>query len=159
VIREKKKSLKQLKRTLSVLRSKSKVIVFTNGCFDILHAGHARYLEAAKKKGDILVVGVNSDHSIKRIKGDKRPVINENNRLDLIAALESVDYAVIFNEDTPLNLIKQLKPDILVKGSDWKEADIVGKDFVSSYGGKVQTIKLVRGLSSTNLINKIAQTF
>ena len=133
--------------------------MFTNGCFDILHSGHARYLEAAKTKGDILVVGVNSDSSIKRIKGDKRPVVNEKNRLDLIAALESVDYAVLFKEDTPLNLIKQLKPDILVKGSDWNKEDIVGRDVVSSYGGKVQTIKLIKGLSSTTLINRIAKTF
>ena len=159
MIRGKIKSLKNLKKTLVALRSKGKVIVFTNGCFDILHSGHARYLEAAKTKGDILVVGVNSDSSIKRIKGDKRPVVNEKNRLDLIAALESVDYAVLFKEDTPLNLIKQLKPDILVKGSDWNKEDIVGRDVVSSYGGKVQTIKLIKGLSSTTLINRIAKTF
>ena len=157
MIRDKIKGLKQLKIIISVLRSQGKSIVFTNGCFDILHFGHAKYLESAKSKGDILVVGVNSDSSIKRIKGDKRPIVSEKNRLNLIAALESVDYAIIFKEDTPLNLIKQIKPNILVKGSDWSKKDIVGKDFVSSYGGRALTIKLVKKFSTTSLINKIAK--
>ena len=159
MIRDKIKNIKQLRTTISHLKSRGRKIVFTNGCFDILHFGHAKYLEEAKNKGDILVVGVNSDSSIKKIKGDKRPVISEANRLKLIAALGSVDFAVLFKESTPLNLIKQLKPDILIKGSDWGKKDIVGSDIVSSYGGKVMTVKLVKGLSTTSLIKKIAKEF
>lgn len=153
------KNLKELKGIIHTLKSKGKKIVFTNGCFDLLHYGHIKYLEDAKRKGDILVVAVNRDSSVRRIKSNKRPIINEQDRLRIVAALESVDYVVAFIEDTPLKLIKSLKPDILVKGADWNEKDIVGREFVLSYGGCVSTVKLVKGRSTTNLIKKIAQVF
>ena len=132
---------------------------FVSGCFDLLHYGHVRYLEDAKKKGDILVVAINSDASVRRIKGGKRPITTQNDRLRIIAALEAVDYAIIFDEDTPLETIKLLKPDILVKGADWKKERIVGADYILRYGGRVSSIKLVKNRSTTNLIKKIASTF
>lgn len=153
------KSLSALKKIILKLKRQGKKIVFTNGCFDLLHAGHAKYLEDAKRKGDILVVALNSDASVKRLKGDKRPLTDEKSRLNLLAALESVDFVTLFKEDTPLNLIMSLKPDVLVKGADWQENNIVGAKFVLSYGGRVSRVKLVKGLSSTNLIKKIAQLF
>lgn len=157
MIRKKIKTLGVLKKIISNLKKKGKIIVFTNGCFDLLHYGHAKYLEDAKKYGDYLVVAVNSDASVKKIKGAKRPVVTEKDRVSLIAALESVDYAVIFNEENPLSIIKELKPDVLVKGADWNKDSIVGADFVKSYGGKIATIKLSKGRSTTDLIEKIAQ--
>lgn len=159
MLKDKIKSLAALKKIILRLKNKGKRIVFTNGCFDLLHLGHARYLEDAKRKGNVLIVGVNSDASVRRIKGSKRPIIKQADRLGLIAALESVDYVVVFNEETPLNLIKALKPDVLVKGSDWDAKKIVGSDFVKSYGAGVVTVKLTSGRSTTNLINKIAKTF
>lgn len=151
------KSPKELQKIILRLKSKGKKIVFTNGCFDLLHYGHVKYLGDAKRKGDVLIVGVNSDSSIKRIKGKSRPLIHETDRLRIIAALESVDYVVCFKEDTPINLIKLLKPDILVKGSDWKKSNIVGSGFVLNYGGEVSTIKLAKGRSTTLLIRKIEE--
>jgi D-beta-D-heptose 7-phosphate kinase/D-beta-D-heptose 1-phosphate adenosyltransferase len=159
VIYSKVKNLAQLKRIISRLKITGKKIVFTNGCFDILHYGHAKYLEEAKRKGDILVVAVNSDSSVRKIKGNKRPLVNERCRLNLIAALESVDYVTLFNESTPLKVIKELKPDVLVKGADWNRNDIVGRDFVKGYGARVSTVRLVKGLSTTNLIRKITKAF
>lgn len=153
------KKINALKKIIFSLKAKGKKIVFTNGCFDLLHYGHIKYLEDAKSKGDILVVAINSDASVRRIKGEKRPIVNEKERLRLIAALESVDYVVIFKEDTPFKVIKLLKPDILVKGADWHKDNIVGRDFVLSYGGKVSSIKLVKGRSTTNLIRKIVHAF
>ncbi len=151
------KNLSSLKDIAAALKKKGKRVVFTNGCFDILHYGHAKYLQDAKGRGDVLVVGVNSDSSIRRIKGKKRPIIKEHDRLRLVAALESVDYVVLFSEDTPIKLIRLIKPDVLIKGSDWDKADIVGADFVWSYGGEVDTVKLLKGRSTTNLIKKIAK--
>jgi D-beta-D-heptose 7-phosphate kinase/D-beta-D-heptose 1-phosphate adenosyltransferase len=159
MLKSKIKSLKELKKIIATLKAKGKRIVFTNGCFDLLHYGHVKYLKQAKRKGDILVVAVNSDASVKRIKGDKKPIVKEWDRLGVIAALESVDYVVRFNEETPLNTIKMLRPDILVKGSDWLRNRIVGSDFVQGYKGKVVTIKLVSGRSTTDLINKIVKVF
>jgi D-beta-D-heptose 7-phosphate kinase/D-beta-D-heptose 1-phosphate adenosyltransferase len=153
------KNITQLNKIIKRLKTKGKKIVFTNGCFDILHFGHAKYLKEAKRKGDVLIVGVNSDSSVRKIKGNKRPIINEAHRAGLIAALESVDFVVIFKEETPSRVIKTLKPDILVKGADWAQKDIVGRDFVLRRGGKVYTVKLVKGFSSTNLIKKIAKAF
>jgi len=153
------KSPRELKKILSRLKTQGKRIVFTNGCFDILHYGHIRYLEAAKRRGDILIVALNSDSSVKRIKGQNRPIINEGDRLTTIAALESVDYVTLFGEDTPLKLIKLLKPDVLIKGADWNKKNIVGADFVATYGGKVETVKLSLGRSTTKIIKKIAETF
>ncbi|MFH1441560.1 MAG: D-glycero-beta-D-manno-heptose 1-phosphate adenylyltransferase [Candidatus Omnitrophota bacterium] len=149
------KSLKQLSKTALSLKSKGKKIVFTNGCFDILHFGHVYYLQQAKKQGDILIVGLNSDTSIKRIKGKNRPIVCQQDRAKVLAGLESVDYIVIFNEDTPLKTISAIKPDVLIKGSDWQKNNIVGSEVVSQYGGKVATIKLAKGRSTTNIIEKI----
>ncbi len=132
-----------------------KKIVFTNGCFDILHAGHVTYLQKAKELGDILVVGINSDSSVKRLKGDSRPINGVEDRMKILAALACVDYVVVFEEDTPLDLIKQIKPDILVKGGDYEIDKIVGADYVASYGGITTTIPLVEGRSTTAVIEKI----
>jgi rfaE bifunctional protein nucleotidyltransferase chain/domain len=153
------KSLKQIQVIAASLRKAGKKIVFTNGCFDILHYGHVMYLDKAKTNGDILIVGVNSDSSIKRIKGDLRPIINEYDRLRVVLGLKSVDYAFIFKENTPLNLIKSIKPDVLIKGADWSENNIVGAEFVKSYGGKIKTIKLAKGRSTSNIINKIGKLY
>ena len=152
------KSLGALQRIINKFQKKGRKIVFTNGCFDILHYGHAKYLQDAKNKGDILVVAVNSDSSVRSIKGEGRPIVDEGNRLKLLSALECVDYLVLFKEETPLAMIKKIRPDILVKGADWDKGKIVGSDFVESYGGKVLTIKLVKGLSTTNIIKKIVKT-
>lgn len=134
---------------------RNKKIVFTNGCFDILHAGHITLLSKAKACGDILVVGLNSDASIQRIKGPKRPIVSEMERAHILSALEAVDYVVLFDEDTPLELIRQLRPDILVKGADYKPEAVVGKDVVESYGGQVRLIDLVPGFSTTHIIESI----
>ena len=153
------KKREELKVIISRLKEKGKKIVFTNGCFDLLHFGHVKYLQDAKKIGDVLIVAINNDSSVKKIKGDKRPLINETDRARTIAALESVDYVTLFGEETPLKTIKLIKPDVLVKGSDWKEENIVGNKFVLGYGGEVRRIKLVARRSTTGLINKIAQLF
>jgi rfaE bifunctional protein nucleotidyltransferase chain/domain len=153
------KGTKELARIIAGLKAKGKKIVFTNGCFDLLHYGHVQYLATAKNKGDILVVGLNSDASVKSIKGQSRPLIREKDRARIIAALESVDYVVIFNDDTPLKLIKLIKPDILIKGADWKKNNIVGSDCVLAGGGRVFTIKLAKGRSTTELIKKIVKKF
>ncbi len=137
-------------------KKSGKTIVFTNGCFDLIHVGHVRYLSEAKKKGDILVIGLNSDSSVKMIKGDKRPVTPEDQRAEVLSALFFVDYITIFDEPDPLNIIKLVKPDILVKGADWAEHEIIGSDFVKSIGGKTQRIALVPSVSTTNIIGKIA---
>ena len=130
-------SLEELLRVLEPLREEKR-IVFTNGCFDIIHAGHAHYLSKAKSYGDILVVGLNSDSSIRRIKGPKRPIIPQHMRAYLLDTLKPVDYVVIFEEDTPIELIRAIRPHVLVKGADWQVENIVGADFVLSYGGKVE---------------------
>ena len=150
-------SREKLRKKIPSLKARGKKIVFTNGCFDILHYGHVQYLEKAKKSGDILVVGLNSDASVKRIKGKSRPLVNEKDRAMVIGALESVDYVVLFGEDTPLETIMMIKPDILIKGADWNKDKIIGADFVAGYGGKVTTIKLAKGRSTTNLIKKIVK--
>ncbi|MBO7587745.1 MAG: D-glycero-beta-D-manno-heptose 1-phosphate adenylyltransferase [Bacteroidales bacterium] len=134
-----------------------KKIVFTNGCFDILHTGHVTCLAKARQMGDLLVVGLNSDDSVRRLKGAERPVNDEHSRALLLAALEAVDYVTIFEEDTPYNLICQVKPDILVKGGDYVLDNIVGADFVRQHGGQVCTIPLVEGFSTTSIIDHLKQ--
>ena len=136
-------------------RAKGDKTVFSNGCFDILHAGHVDYLEKARQKGDHLIVGLNTDYSVSRIKGKNRPIVDEVSRSRVLAALEFVDAVVMFNEDTPQELIKTLNPDILVKGKDYDISNIVGADFVLQNGGKVETVELTERLSTTILINKI----
>ncbi len=144
-----------LKKKLSALRETGKKIAFTNGCFDILHFGHVSYLNSAKKAKRILVVGLNSDDSVKRLKGAGRPVNTQLNRAGVLAGLSSVDFVVIFGEDTPLCLISELKPDILIKGADWDGKEIVGADVVRENGGKVELIKYLDGLSTSNIVKKI----
>lgn len=156
--RAKIKNLRELRKEISRLKAKGKRIAFTNGCFDLLHYGHVKYLEDAKRKGDILVVAINSDASVRKIKGKKRPLVHEKDRIRIIAALESVDYVVLFKEDSPIKIIKSLRPDILVKGADWSKNNIVGSDIVLSYGGSVYTIELIKERSTTNLIKKIAKS-
>ena len=148
-----------LKRKVSRLKQNGKRIVFTNGCFDILHYGHVKYLQDARGKGDYLVVAVNSDSSVKKIKAKNRPVISQGDRLKTVAALACVDFVVLFNEDNPLRLIKALKPDVLIKGADWSKQKIIGADFVKSYGGSVLTVNLVKGRSTSALIEKIVRDF
>lgn len=145
----------QLKFLCSRLRFKDKKIVFTNGCFDILHAGHVSYLQAARALGDILIVGINTDPSIKRLKGENRPVQNEFARYSVLSALECVDYIVPFDTDTPIEVITTIMPDILVKGDDYVPENIVGYSEVTASGGKVTTLPLLQGYSTTDLIRKI----
>ena len=140
-------------------KNEGKKIVFTNGCFDILHAGHIDYLEKAKNLGDVLIVGLNSDTSIKRIKGKTRPVIPQEYRKRVLEGLRAVDLVIIFEEDTPERLIKEIKPDVLVKGGDWNIENIVGADFVQSYGGKVKTIEFVYDISTSKIIEKIINLY
>ena len=146
----------QLLSTLSVLRAEGKRIVFTNGCFDLMHIGHTRYLQAAKALGDILVVGVNSDASVRSLeKAPDRPIVSEAHRAEVLAALGCVDYVVIFDEPDPLRLITSIQPDVLVKGGDWAIDRIVGRDLVEAHGGIVKTIPLVPGFSTTGLLERI----
>lgn len=142
----------ELEEKLSPHRHKK--IVFTNGCFDLLHVGHVRYLQEARRLGDFLFVGVNSDSSVKILKGPERPIQNENDRAEILAALACVDAVMIFSEETPEKLIQRVKPNILVKGGDWKISAIVGSDFVQSYGGEVFSLQFIEGKSTTKLIEK-----
>jgi D-glycero-beta-D-manno-heptose 1-phosphate adenylyltransferase len=139
---------------LEKVRQQKKKIVFTNGCFDLLHVGHVRYLAEAKKLGDVLVVGVNSDASVQRLKGPTRPIQNEKDRAEILKSLKSVDETVLFSEDTPEKLIEQVRPDVLVKGGDWSVEQIVGGRFVQSYGGRVCSLTFVDGKSTTRIIEK-----
>ena len=145
------------KKSLNKLRKKflHKKIVFTNGCFDLVHKGHIDYLQLSKNLGDILVVGLNSDISVKKNKGPKRPICNIDSRSFVLASLFIVDFVVIFNEITPENLIKDLKPDVLVKGKDYKKEEIIGGNFILNNGGEVKTIKFTKGYSTTKIINRI----
>jgi D-beta-D-heptose 7-phosphate kinase/D-beta-D-heptose 1-phosphate adenosyltransferase len=138
------------------LKHEGKKIVFTNGVFDIVHRGHVEYLTKAKALGDVLFVGINTDASVQRLKGPQRPIVSQDDRAFVLAALRVVDYVCLFDEDTPYNLIKAVVPDVLVKGSDWAIDSIVGKDIVEAAGGKVQTIDYVPNRSTTNIIQKIA---
>jgi len=151
--------LSELKGLVARLKARKKKVVFTNGCFDILHVGHIRYLRKARKQGDILIVGLNTDRSVKEIKGDKRPIVPEKERAEILAALECVDYVILFDEPDPFLLIQSLKPNVLVKGADWPEEKIIGREFVKRAGGKVVRIPLVRGASSTGIIERIIHTY
>ncbi|MCX8092825.1 MAG: D-glycero-beta-D-manno-heptose 1-phosphate adenylyltransferase [Candidatus Goldbacteria bacterium] len=155
IILNRKKLIKEIKK----LKNKGKKIVFTNGCFDIIHAGHIKLLNAAKKLGDVLVLALNSDSSVKRLKGEKRPIVPQSERAEIMAALSMVDIVTVFYEDDPYNIIKDLKPDVLVKGGDWPIDKIIGADIVKSYGGKVKNIKYIEGQSTTNIINKILNDY
>ncbi len=147
-------SVSDLVENLKTLRL-GKKIVFTNGCFDILHLGHVEYLEEAKSLGDILIVALNTDQSVQKLKGPTRPLQNETDRAKILSALKSVDFTILFNEDTPLEVIKQIKPDVLVKGGDWPVDQIVGSDFVLSRGGQVKSLKFLEGRSTTRVVEKM----
>jgi len=150
-MKNKIKKLKSINLIIKKLKQQNKKIVFTNGCFDILHRGHVEYLAKAKRLGDVLVVGLNTDSSVKKIKGPGRPVNNEADRAIVLSALESIDYVVLFDESTPYELIKALRPDVLVKGGDWKPEDIVGNDIAK----KTVSIAFVKGYSTTKLLECI----
>ena len=154
-IKNKLLSREALETKLAEWRSAGETIVFTNGCFDILHRGHVEYLAQAADLGDKLIVGLNTDASVKRLKGESRPVNDEKSRALLLSALQFVDVVVFFDEDTPYELIKQVQPDILVKGNDYKPEEIIGYDIVTAKGGKVLTIDLVEGFSTTNIISRM----
>jgi len=149
--------LKDFLEVRKKLKEENKKIVFTNGCFDILHRGHIEYLEQAKSLGDYLVIGLNSDTSVKRIKGESRPINSENDRAYVLDSLKIIDAIVMFNEDTPYNIIKEIVPDFLVKGGDWKEDEIVGAVVVKKAGGKVVSLKYVENYSTTSTINKLRE--
>ncbi len=141
------------------LKAENKKIVFTNGCFDILHAGHVDYLRKAKEKGDVLIVGLNSDKSVSKIKGELRPIINEIERAFVLSNLRSVDYVTLFNEDTPYELISEIIPNVLVKGSDWSIENIVGSDIVMQNGGSVEPIDFVVQQSTSKIVEKIKESY
>ncbi len=152
------KTREELSCELRSLREKGRVVVFTNGCFDLLHPGHLKYLEEAKSWGDILVVAINSDESVKRLKGPERPVMDERSRCEVIAGLHCVDFVTTFSEDTPGEIIDELLPGVLVKGGDWPTDRIVGRETVEQHGGKVMNIKFEAGFSTTGVIRKIERT-
>jgi len=153
------KTLAQMKAVVARLKGRGKKVVFTNGCFDILHVGHVRYLRRAKTQGDVLVIGLNTDRSVREIKGEKRPIVPEKERAEVLAALEFVDYVVPFDEPDPFRLIGALKPNVLVKGADWPRSRIIGREIVEKIGGRVVRVPLVAGASSTGLIEKILKTY
>lgn len=150
-------SLSELKNEIEKKR-KGKKVVFTNGCFDLLHVGHVRYLQEARGLGDFLVLGLNSDASVSKLKGPERPVQVQDDRAEILAALECISWVTIFDEPTPLNLIETIKPDILVKGGDWPVEKIVGADFVLKNGGEVKSLPFHKGRSTTGIIDKILKT-
>jgi D-beta-D-heptose 7-phosphate kinase/D-beta-D-heptose 1-phosphate adenosyltransferase len=158
-MKKKIKERKELLRIIKNLKAKGKQIVFTNGCFDVLHLGHVRYLEEAKALGDVLVVGVNSDSSVRKLKGPKRPILPEQERTEILSGLGCVDYITIFNEADPLKLITSLKPNLLVKGGDWTREQIVGREVVERSGGELVIIPFVKGASTSNVIDTILKRF
>jgi len=155
IIRRKILSGSELDRWLARARFKNRKIVFTNGCFDVLHRGHIDYLARASELGDLLVIGLNTDESVKRLKGPSRPYLDEETRAYILASMSFTSVIILFGEDTPLELIQKVRPDVLVKGSDYKPVEIVGHDLVASWGGKVLTVDLTPGFSSTQVIGKL----
>lgn len=151
-------SIENSKVQIKAWKSSGATVVFTNGCFDLLHPGHIDLLHKSRSLGDRLIIGLNSDNSVKRLKGDSRPILSEQDRAAILSALSCVDLVVLFNEDTPLELLKELKPDILVKGADYKIEDVVGRNLIESYGGKVCLVPLIEGYSTTKIEAKIIAT-
>jgi len=158
-MKQKIKTREEVRNIIQDLKAKGKRIVFTNGCFDLLHLGHIRYLEKAKTLGDILVVGVNSDHSVQNLKGPKRPILPEEERAEILSGFGCVDYITIFDEEDPLELISTLQPDILVKGGDWTKETTVGREVVERSGGEVVILPFVEGASTSNLIDTILKRY
>lgn len=153
------KNLDVLAACIEEEKRKGRRIAFTNGCFDLLHVGHVKYLQKARTYGDLLILGLNSDASVRRLKGEKRPLIGENERAHILAALDCIDYVVIFDEDTPIRLLETLRPHVLVKGGDYTPDRVVGKDLVESYGGRIELVEFVDGKSTTNIIEKVLQSY
>lgn len=153
------KTREEIVEIRKTLRAENKKVVFTNGCFDILHSGHVDYLTKSKNLGDVLIVGLNSDKSVNKIKGDKRPIVNETNRAIIISSLKPVDYVVFFDEETPAELIDEIIPDILVKGADWDIEKIVGRETVVKNGGEVKTIQFVNDQSTSKIIQTILSRY
>jgi len=149
------KSLAEIKKVSAKLRRDGKKVVFTNGCFDIIHYGHVKYLEKCKKLGDVLIVGLNSDSSVRKIKGKGRPVTGQKERAVILAAMEFVDYVVLFDESTPAGLIAKIGPRVLVKGGDWAKSEIVGGAFVKKTGGRVVTVPFIKGYSTTRILKRL----
>ncbi len=158
-MRNKIMTVPELRPLLDILRAAGKKVVFTNGCFDIIHTGHTRYLSRAKSLGDVLIVAVNSDSSVRTIKGDKRPINTESDRMETLAALEFVDFVVVFSEPDPYRIISELQPDILVKGGDWPVEKIIGRDIVEARGGRVVSVGYIEGASTTGIIEKILKNY
>jgi len=156
--RSKVKTVRQLKPILARLRRRGERIVFTNGCFDLLHIGHLRYLQRARRHGNRLVVAINSDRSVRKIKGPPRPLVPQAERAEVLAALTCVDFVTVFDEPDPLAVITALQPDVLIKGSDWSQNRIIGREVVERRGGRVRRVPLVKGISTTRLIEKIQKT-
>jgi rfaE bifunctional protein nucleotidyltransferase chain/domain len=152
-------SRSQINHVIRALKKEGQKIVFTNGCFDLLHVGHVRYLQEAASLGDCLIVGLNSDRSVREIKGPKRPLISEDQRAEVLAALACVGYVVLFDEADPFKLIKSIKPDILAKGADWSLEKIIGADLVHSYGGEVRRVALVPLISTSEIIERIISRY
>ena len=155
-MKNKIKNLQELKEIINFNKKEGKKVVFTNGCYDLIHIGHIRCFQECKKLGDVLVVAINSDRSVRSIKGPPRPIIQQEERAEILSALEIVDYITIFDQDDPLEIITFIEPDVLVKGGDWELDTIVGREIVESYGGRVFAIPLVPGISTTQIINTIA---
>jgi D-beta-D-heptose 7-phosphate kinase/D-beta-D-heptose 1-phosphate adenosyltransferase len=155
----KERSLEQLVPELARHRAAGRRIVFTNGCFDLIHLGHVKYFQFARAQGDLLVVGVNTDAGIRRLKGPKRPIINEHDRIEVLAELESIDYLIRFDDETPLRLIEAIQPDVLVKGADYTRETVVGWDVVEAYGGRVALAPLLDGRSTSNVIRRILEAY
>ena len=155
ILRENKKMKTINHKNFITKKLHNKKVVFTNGCFDILHAGHIKLLKEAKSLGDILIVGLNTDYSIKQLKGDKRPIKNEKTRCIILESIEFVDFVILFNESSPIKLIKKIKPDVLVKGSEYNKKEIIGYDFMIQNKGKIHLVEMEKNISSSNIINKI----
>ena len=153
------KSNKEIKEIREQLKKQNRKVVFTNGCFDLIHSGHVDYLVKAKEMGDVLILALNTDESIKRIKGDKRPILKQDERAFIVSNLKPVDFVTFFNEDTPAEIISELIPDILVKGADWSIDKIIGRDIVEANGGEVKTIKFVNDQSTSNIIKIIKERY
>ena len=153
------KTVLELRPLLAILQATGKKIVFTNGCFDLIHTSHTRYLSKAKSFGDLLIVAVNSDSSVRLIKGEKRPINAQNERAETLAALESVDFVTIFDEPDPHRIISELQPDVLVKGGDWPVEKIIGRDVVEARGGHVISVGYIEGASTTGIIEKIVKKY
>ena len=153
------KNVPELRPLLDILRASGKTIVFTNGCFDLIHTGHTRYLAKARSFGDVLIVAVNSDASVRLIKGEKRPINTESDRMETLAALGSVDFVTSFHEPDPYRIIAELQPDVLVKGGDWPIEKIIGRDIIEERGGKVISVGYIEGASTTGIIEKIIKRY